>query len=200
MTEETPVPQPKTRKKKAERIKKDNASYYQRHKDEIKAARNKKYLEDPEFKERLLRKTREANARRAKERREMNKSSYASEESPSTFRVQLPDGMEIITEMVTIGQLSMFLEKQQQTIRMWEKKGYFPKAMYRNLKNNRLYTLFQVEAIVRFYRIAVSQFGKKLVENKLVSTNFFKRVHTLWIKYPYGVKEYEVVNGQDDED
>lgn len=197
--ETTPIPKEKKKKSK-DRIKKDNDSYYQRHKEEIKAARNKRYMEDPEFKERLLRTTREANKRRAQERREMKKGQSFAAETPTTFRVQLPDGKEIVTEMFTTTQLAMFLERSPRAIRLWEEKGNFPKALYRALNNNRLYTTFQVSEIVRHYKIAMSQFGKRYVTNRISGTNFFKRVQALWAKYPYGVEEFEVDNGQDEQD
>ena len=67
------------------------------------------------------------------------------------------------TEVFTIGALALALEKQIVTIRLWERKGYIPRAPYRlrskTLKGqktggNRVYTRALIEA-------AIDEFSKR---------------------------------------
>jgi hypothetical protein len=64
-------------------------------------------------------------------------------------------------EMFTIGQLSNALNRKPVTIRMWESRGWIPKATYRtpkpkgaqipdkNIKGRRLYSRVQVEFLIQ---------------------------------------------------
>lgn len=201
MTEDTrPLPKEEEEKIDPEKRKKHNATYYQKNKEKIKAARNQRYLEDPDYKYRILATSKAAQKRRAIERRAMLKEQYLRAETPSVYRVLLPDGREIQTEMLTTSQLAMRIQRQAQCVRVWEKMGLLPKAMYRSLQNARLYTLFQVEMICRYYDLQVLRYGKQKVMNRISTTDFFDRVHNLWKWFPYGVEEFEIQHEPESEE
>jgi hypothetical protein len=50
-------------------------------------------------------------------------------------------------KLYTIGHLCERLERENQTIRKWEKDGLIPPAQYRSKTGKRLYTKEQIEAI-----------------------------------------------------
>lgn len=50
--------------------------------------------------------------------------------------------------MFTTGDLARRLDRQDQTIRKWERQGIIPKTPFRSKTNRRLYTEEQVMAIV----------------------------------------------------
>lgn len=186
------APKPKIEEESEEKNKsKWNKNYYEKHKQEILERRRQRYLEDPEFKEKLLRQSREQQKRARQERNARLKEQGLKEDNPKTYRVQLPDGSEIETEMYTTSQVAMFLERKASTIRLWEHIGLLPPSMYRSLQNRRLYTSFQVYEMVRFYKAAMYRHGKQRVLNKLTTTLFFWKVKQLWKNYPLGVKEYK---------
>lgn len=54
--------------------------------------------------------------------------------------------------MYTSGALSQALDRQTQTLRLWEKQGIMPTALYRDTRGRRLYTEDQVRGIVALFR------------------------------------------------
>jgi len=167
-----------------------NKTYYEKHKEEILERRRQRYLEDPEYKQKLLRQSKEQQKRYRQERNARLKEQGIRSETPKLYRVQLPDGCEVETEMYSTSQLAMFLERKPLTIRIWEKLGLLPPSMYRSLQNRRLYTSFQVSEIVRYYKGVEYRFGKQRAMHKLSTTPFFRKIHLLWKNYPLGVKEH----------
>jgi DNA-binding transcriptional MerR regulator len=199
-TEDTrPTPKEEESKRDPEKRKKHNRDYYQRNKEKIKEALNKRYMEDPAYKEEIRRRTKEANKKRAMERKARLKVQHLVRESPSMYKVVLPDGREIQTEMYTTSQLAVQLERLSSVIRKWEMKGYIPKALYRNLQNMRLYTAFQVERILYFYKFEARAHGMTKMKTNLKSTDFFRRVQALWRWFPYGVEEFEVPHDESED-
>jgi hypothetical protein len=201
-TEDTrPIPkEEEDRKVDPEKKRKHNSTYYQKNKERIKALRNQRYLEDPDYKIALLERARIAQKRRTIERRARLKEQYIMAETPSVYRVLLPDGREIQTEMLTTSQLAIRIQRQPQCVRAWEKMGLLPKAMYRSLQNARLYTFFQVTMICRYYELAILRYGRQKVMNRVSTTGFFERVQNLWKWFPFGVEEFEIDHEPEPED
>lgn len=86
----------------------------------------------------------------------------------------------IDTEFFTIGALALALNRQVQTVRLWERQGKMPKATYRTAgkKQNRLYTRAQIEGIVA---IATEEgLMDPTVKKPLAKTRFSERVLRLF--------------------
>jgi DNA-binding transcriptional MerR regulator len=185
-----PIPKEEEEERKKNRSK-HNSTYYEKNKTAIIEARKKRYLEDPEYREEVLRRAREAKKKQSQEKRARLKEQNLRYETPTLFKVCLPDGREIETEMYTTGQLAMRLDRKAQTIFMWEKTGALPKAMYRDLRGWRLYTAFQVREMAKYYASVEHSYGQQVARFKLSRTKFFKKTFQLWANYPYGVEELE---------
>ena len=161
--------------------------YYAENKSKLLAAKKKRYEEDPEYREAIKARARESKRRQTEQRRkerERNK----DREKPLRFRVQVGD-TEVEVRMFTAGQLAKRLGRKTQTIRVWERKGLIPEAIYRNASKDRLYTELQVRLIVKAYDKAERDFGENAVSNRIASTNFSALVFKIWEDYPLGVKE-----------
>jgi hypothetical protein len=52
-------------------------------------------------------------------------------------------------KLYTIGELCTRLERENQTVRKWEKAGLIPPAQFRSKTGRRLYTELQIAAIVK---------------------------------------------------
>lgn len=85
-------------------------------------------------------------------------------------------------EFFTIGNLAQALDRKPNTIRMWERKGWIPKATYRKpgqTENGvrRLYTRAQIEGLLR---IATEEGLMKGENCSVTATNFTERAFALF--------------------
>jgi len=166
------------------------SQWYAENKEELSARRRQKYQEDPEYREKVRAQAREAKKRfleKKRKEREKNK----DKEQPVWFKVQYGK-KEVAVRMFTAGQLSKRLGRKTQTIRLWERKGVIPEAMYRNGARDRLYTELQVREIVEIYSQCVRKYGARKMRTRINSTEFSELVHQLWDDYPLGFDEEEV--------
>ncbi len=62
-------------------------------------------------------------------------------------KIYIVQGKEV--ELFTIGELARRLEREQQTIRKWEKAGVIPPTRIRSKTGRRLYTEGQINALVK---------------------------------------------------
>lgn len=85
-------------------------------------------------------------------------------------------------EFFTIGQLAMALNRKPVTIRVWERDGVIPKAMFRMPSKDargkhRLYTRKQVEGMIQIAREEGMLYD---LSKKISTTNFSARVIELF--------------------
>lgn len=165
-------------------------SYYQKKRADILARRKERYASDPEYRVKALQRAAEQKLRRkkAKAKEAPTRETKIKGVLPAkTFEVNV-GGAAIQVSMMSGGQLARRLGKSIQTIRMWEKKGILPAAMYRDPKSNaRLYTEDQVEALVVAMKEASKADGAMVVRERIASSSFPKRAKDIWERWPVGV-------------
>jgi len=164
-----------------------NARYYSENREALLEKKRTRYQEDPEYRERILTAARERK-RILSEERKKEKALNKGKEKPLWFSLEI-GGEEIPVKMFTSGQLSKRLGRKSQTVRVWEKRGLIPEAIYRSAAKDRLYTEFQVNLILQAYDRAEEEFGEKAVTHRISSTSFFGAVRKIWEDYPNGIEE-----------
>lgn len=163
-------------------------AYYRKNREEIAEKKKKRYESDPEYKEEILERARERRHRIALEREERRKKEPKKDPmTPHVFALNV-GGIDRKLNMYTAGQLALLVGRKTQTIRLWERNGILPEALYRSMAGDRLYTEFQIRNISRIYDQVVSEFGNK-ARTRIGQTNFSKLVSEFWGKYPIGVQE-----------
>lgn len=167
-----------------------NASYYQQHKEKILAARAQRYRTDPEYREKTMHAAIERKKRLRAEAIPKPRKKLGLESV--THLIQIGD-QDVEVEMFTSGQLARFMDRTIQTIRLWEKNGILPKALYRTSSGSRLYTALQVQELVKALASAKRGDGVSLVRERISSTSFPARAEEIWKKYPNGVSSAEGV-------
>lgn len=163
------------------------AKYYADNKDKILSRRRERYKEDPEYREKIKARAREAKRKLLAKRRE-ERAKNKDKITPIWFQIQY-GGKEIPVKMYTTGQVAKKLGRTTQTIRIWEKNGLIPEATYRTAAHDRLYTELQLNLLIEAYRKAVKRFGARKVQTRIGSTNFSELAHQIWEDYPLGIEE-----------
>lgn len=102
------------------------------------------------------------------------------------------------TELFTVGQLALALNRKSGTIRLWERNGTIPKPVYTVQKDNkyakrRLYTRPQVEGL---RKIAIEEGILTDTTRHISKTKFADRAKKLFIDLMYGRSD-TVDNPQD---
>lgn len=171
-----------------------NREYYQKHKEEIKARRKEKYKTDPVYREILKR-------RSIERKRQMKRPPKRKRESFKFFTIDV-GGKEVTVKMYTITQLAKAMGRQVKTIRVWEKRGIFPAALYRSsggASGIRLYTEFQIKMIIRIFRKTLIEEGEKgpeMMAHRIGQTKFPERIKKLWLDYPLGIDPNDLENSK----
>jgi len=173
-----------------------NQTYYKKHREELLRGKRIKYANDPEYKKRvqgyaattrLNKKIRAEQEYAATGKRPPGRGGGLK---PGEYRVQVGE-IFVTVIMWPVGHLAKKLGRRVQTIRNWEKKGVFPKALYRSpggvLSGNRLYTEFQVEKILQAYNRALQVHGARKCKNRISETIFPELVKKIWEEYPLGI-------------
>jgi DNA-binding transcriptional regulator YiaG len=157
--------------------------YYQEHKAEIAAKKKERYQTDPEYRAAIQERKRQTRLRRKRER-EAKKAKAKKKDplAPKVFSVQI-GGHDRELSMYSSTQLARMLGRSVQTIRLWEREGILPKAVYRCNNNNRLYTEFQVKMLVAAMFDVVNEHGR------LKLKSFTEHARAIWDNYPYGIEE-----------
>ncbi len=174
---------------------KENASYYQRHKDRIVEQRRQRYKEDPDYRERLKAQARERSARlraagvkvkrKPKPRKDPEQSRAARAEAVHTRDMKIVvGGRELVVTMHTLGFLADRLGRSIQGLRLWEQNGILPEALYRDKSGRRLFTSFQLDRIVSIYR---ELFPGDKPKSHAPLAEFQVRLAQLWREMPQGV-------------
>lgn len=113
--------------------------YYQENKDTILKARRDRYASDPEYREKVLKSSREYRRNQRREPR------------VKTRRYQKPiiktsaDGTEV--QLCSVGALAIRLQRSVQAINHWQKKELIPDTPYRDGRGFRFYTPAMMDAI-----------------------------------------------------
>jgi hypothetical protein len=203
MYEEVPLSEleRKELEEKEERLKQSRTrasrKWQRKNKERIAARRKERYKKDPEFR----RKQREYQRRYYKKKYAKDKAEREERrrqdrlggrpnirvKKPKMHIVVLPGGREVEVEMVSLSHLAKALGRQQATIRLWEKDGLLPEALYRNERGHRLYTLLQVSLIMDAIAEVKLAYGVKSLKYGIKKTNLAELFQKIWDDYPYGI-------------
>jgi len=163
-----------------------NAEYYLKHREELSAAKKKRYQEDPVYRETVKTKSRARKKVILEERRSLRKMGLLTfKRAPLKYQIEV-DGRNFVLKMMTAGQLAKVLDRGIQTVRLWEKRGLLPRALYRSAAGDRLYTEFQVRQLGLIYQQVVAEFGSLIATRRIGQTSFRTLAHELWLEYPLG--------------
>jgi hypothetical protein len=162
-----------------------NKKYYEKNRDQLLEKKRKRYCEDEEYRKRINSRAvdRQRNTRITVTRRKR------SAKDPRIFKVSI-DGTLVELKMYTLRQLAVALGKSIKTLRAWEERGIFPKALYRDtcgVSGNRLYPEFQFTLILEAYAKALRADGRHRIDTRVSATSFPRRLREIWDKYPKGV-------------
>ena len=165
-----------------------NRTYYKKKRGAISEARKKRYQTDPEYRERMKRtalmRKRKLAEERAKAKKNQPKPKHGLPK-PTEFMIPVGNSNRKV-KMYSVGQLARRLDRQTQTLRLWEAKGVIPEAMYRSEGNVRLYTEFQVRQLSKAYTKAVREYGS-LATTRIASTSFPEDAKRIWRDFPLGI-------------
>jgi len=162
------------------------AKYYAEHREKMLEKKKARYRDDPDYRARIQENSRARKRALAEEKKKLG-INKKKKEKPIWFRVQVGDE-EVPVRMYTAGQLARRLGRKTQTVRVWEKRGIIPEAIYRSTSKDRLYTELQVKLIINAYDLAEEMYGTNAVSNRIGSTNFSENVWKVWKDYPLGIK------------
>lgn len=161
--------------------------YYRENRKVLLERKRQRYLNDPEYREKIQAASKIRKNKILAERRE-DRAKNGLKARPIWFKLDVA-GTEVPVRMYTAGQLAKKLGRKTQTIRVWEKKGILPVSLYRCANKNRLYTAFQVEGIIAAYNDAERDFGTNMASFRIASTNFIAAVKAIWDEHPLGIDE-----------
>jgi hypothetical protein len=163
-------------------------NYYREHRQSIADSKKERYENDPEYRRSILQRAREKRAKDRKARMEAKaKQKRKDPMAPVVFSVYI-GGEDRMVNMYSVTQLGLALDRKAQTIRIWEKKGILPKAIYRSTSGDRLYTELQVKLLASVFSGVIREYGK-LAFTRISRTNFSKLAREIWSQYPQGIEE-----------
>lgn len=173
----------------AEKQSQYNSAYYEKNKAKIQQSRRDRYKSDPQYRAKVQQAALDRKAKIREQKKAGRGDAPAKKRGPDKPKVFLIEvaGTDVEVVMMSAGQLAKALRRKTQTLRLWEKKGLLPEAMYRNNANDRLYTAFQVSKLKEAYDKAVLEDGLKKVTNRISLTIFPKLAREVWDDYPQGV-------------
>lgn len=103
------------------------------------------------------------------------------------------EGVELEAVMYTSGALAQALDRTSQAIRIWERAGTLPEALYRDDRDRRLYTEAQVVAIIETVRAFREESKAKKFGGKRMSTSDVgMKIASRWDELPGGVTRDEL--------
>lgn len=146
-----------------ESVKRAALNYYYRNREKILQKKKERYINDNLYRERVKELSTESNKRRNELKKLMKNSEKLRKKYWRKFNVK----GEVI-EFCRINYLAKNIGRTTQTVRLWEKSGMLPKAVI--YKNNRYYSKYQFELIVKFWE----KYGKEDLYK------FFNEVRKNW--------------------
>lgn len=161
-------------------------SYYLQHREKLLKKKADRYRKNPEYREAAILRSAERKKRLRLEGASDTGGRKKGPTKPKIFNVPMGK-VSLTTTMMSAGQVAQKLGRKTQTIRLWEKKGILPPAMYRDPKTGaRLYTEDQVTALVKAFHDAEKAFGD-LVETRISRTSFPEAAQEIWRQWPAGI-------------
>lgn len=153
--------------------------------EEKNRLRRERYASDPEYRRRRIDAASKAKKKKAGKRkpadpaRTVAKIRSAQMEMDMTITV---NGADLVVRMVTIGWLAEQMGMAVTSVRNWEVKGYLPPPLYRNARNQRLYTMAQARRILAAHRDHYHAHKSKLKDSP-----FHHALQAIWTEMPQGV-------------
>lgn len=141
-------------------------SWYKKHGESLNDKRRKRYEEDEEYRDRVLKQNRESRRRKQKEL-DKEKIEERQNKKVRTSKVWREvehdiDESNQSVKLVTVGALAKVLNRSKVGIRVLEKQGVIPPTPYRSKKGERLYTPEQIIEI----RALLEKQGRLNVDRK----------------------------------
>jgi hypothetical protein len=115
------------------------SDWYEENRDSHNESRRNRYRDDPEYREKVLARNREARRKRRDEKLDLNRVRGAR-----VFRVRATEEGEAL---FSIGALAAAVGRTVQTVRKWEKSGEIASTPHMGSKRQRLYTEAQIRDI-----------------------------------------------------
>lgn len=115
--------------------------YYAENREKILGNRRERYQNDPEYKEKVLRSSREYRKNQRREPRVKTKRLRRPVTGTSA------DGTEV--QLCSAGALAILLQRSVQAINDWQKKGLLPETPYRDTRGLRYFTPEMMLAVQR---------------------------------------------------
>jgi len=159
-----------------------NRTYYAINKEKINARKKERYATDPEYRNKIIKASKE-RSKRIERRSRKKRTNF------KIFKIDV-GGKEVAVKMYSIVQLAKTMDRKPATIRMWERTGILPPAIYRTcdgLNGIRLYTEFQIKSIIRIFRETFEENSVQVMTYRIGQTKFSERVRQLWIDFPLGI-------------
>lgn len=163
--------------------------YYQENREKLLREKASRYRSDPEYRKAAIARSKETKKKARLERQALIRKEGPKPRmiKPKPFDIKMGRAT-VETVMMVSGQLGQRLGRKTQTIRIWEKKGILPEAMYRDPKTGaRLYTEDQVRALTIAYQEAEKKFGEKFTKNRISLTSFPAAAKEIWEQWPTGI-------------
>lgn len=162
--------------------------WYGKNKEKLSEKRRKAYVENKEYRERQ-----KAQAKFhywTKKRHATEESREVVLEAADTLRIDVTDmqdaryGTTVAVPAYSIGDVAKIFERSIQTIRLWEKRGVLPVAMYRNTLG-RLWTEDQMLMFLELRDLL------EIPSENFDDSLFAKEVKYRWEEMPQGLKLVE---------
>jgi len=168
----------------------DFKKWYGKHGKTLNKSRRKRYAEDPEYRDRVLKANRDSRKKRRKEASETK----AKERKATKLKTRTKPWKVVLAEikhedglarnmLFTIGALARVLGCSVQAIRLWEKQGVIRPPAIRNGKGDRLYSPNEIRVI---HEVMQAQ-GR--VDNSKVRQRTKPRGFERLVKFKDGKKE-----------
>lgn len=115
-------------------------AYYEENKDEIAQKRKERYENDPQYREKVLKASRDYRARQRQGRRRVRMPRFQKPKIRETG-----DGGKI--RLYSVGAFAASISRSVQAINHWEKIGILPRTPYRDGRGFRHYTTRMMESV-----------------------------------------------------
>lgn len=144
------------RAKKPDSEKFDYKKWYEEHKEEIARKRREKYHKDKEVREKAIARARYHYWTKKRPNKMIQKVDIeevdVQPDKIIQIRIKNPDdaryGKVIEVPVLDSGELAKLMDRTAQTLRLWERRGVIPPALWRDKRGFRLFTEDQVKAFL----------------------------------------------------
>lgn len=131
--------------------------YYVARKEELSETRKKKYLEDPEYREKALKLARDYRKKQREKREKLRAAGKLPPAHPSGPRPPISVRVGSLTTVAyTVGRVAQEINRSRDVLNYWTRVGLLPQTPYRSPRGDRLYT----EGMVLVLKLAVDRRGR----------------------------------------